>query len=688
MRQVPAFKRGQSEGLGLATLGQAIAALEEQLFVGREPELATFRHWLTAVPAPPEILVVSGPGGVGKTALVGAFRRQARVEGRHVVDVDGQHLRPTPRAFLIALGGGPLQSAIPRLNDAQAVLLIDSFERLAQLSTFLRERFLPRLDSEVRVVFASRQPLTTLWQRDDVWHKLVRAMPLEGLSQAESHAYLKHRGLGDRKLVMDQIPRATAGHPLALSLAADLALRLDMASFDGVPEWHLVVRALVDRLRETEDADVRELLECASVIREFDEATLLAVADRVMDPIAFARLCALSIVRPTAHGLTLHEDVRHLLAEDLRWRDADRHAALRQRARAYFRKRAHTSGTAERARLMCEQIFLSEQDEVRRALFGDQELARVQVGPPRPADRGALEQLWQDWVGQHGEEDGFVRTLLESPGVRVRVARNQRHQVLGFAAAVPLSKDCMPLVQHNPAVEDLVGGYLWKRSDSLPDVPEASRLFWHTQVARREPAASATLAALLRESIEIFAQGGVHLTMSSSALPQHKLALEALGFEPIGPRGPGDAASRGYVLDLLRVGVDSWVNSLAATRAAAHGLPRTELEQELQTALAHWGDDAWLSGSKLLGASFMSAGPGHLDIPWMREYVAGVLSQLATKGGADERLACRAVLLAYLTPRVSHLEAMEQLAVSRATFYRLLKRGVQRLAARLADETA
>src|SRR6185437_1078077 len=100
----------------MTTLGQAVAQLEERLFVGRQDELAAFRTWLAADSRQPEILNVCGPGGVGKTALLSAFGRLAISLDRQVVLADASRFPSTPRGLLQALGGGSLTDVLQRLN--------------------------------------------------------------------------------------------------------------------------------------------------------------------------------------------------------------------------------------------------------------------------------------------------------------------------------------------------------------------------------------------------------------------------------------------------------------------------------------------------------------------------------------------------------------------------------------------
>src|SRR6266536_5220525 len=88
----------------MPTLGQLVGQLEAQFFVGRERELALFEAWLTTPTTQPEILSVSGPGGVGKSALLQAFRRSAEQLGRPVILADAHAFPATPEGLLQALG--------------------------------------------------------------------------------------------------------------------------------------------------------------------------------------------------------------------------------------------------------------------------------------------------------------------------------------------------------------------------------------------------------------------------------------------------------------------------------------------------------------------------------------------------------------------------------------------------------
>src|SRR5260221_184943 len=281
---------GRSRGrTPMPTLGDAVQAFEERLFSGRHRELAVFQQWLTISPTSPEVLNVSGPGGVGKSSLLAAFQRCAETLGWSVVVVDGRSVPPTPDGFLRALGGSDLAAVIKRIQHTRPLLLLDGFEHVPELNRYLLDTFLPRLDAAVRVVIAGRQSLVQEWAREHAWRSFVRSLPLSGLDSQDARAYLTRRGLADRPRLLEEILAATRGYPLGLSLAADLAARRQLQTLEPTPEWPLVLRTLVERLHDSEDPRMQRLLECAAIVRQFDEATLEAMSGETPDSTAFAR---------------------------------------------------------------------------------------------------------------------------------------------------------------------------------------------------------------------------------------------------------------------------------------------------------------------------------------------------------------------------------------------------------------
>ena len=73
------------------------------------------------------------------------------------------------------------------------VILVDTYELLAPLDSWLRDVFLPQLPERVLVVLASRNPPAPAWRADPGWQPFLRSLPLRNLSPEEGRDYLIQR---------------------------------------------------------------------------------------------------------------------------------------------------------------------------------------------------------------------------------------------------------------------------------------------------------------------------------------------------------------------------------------------------------------------------------------------------------------------------------------------------------------
>jgi hypothetical protein len=136
----------------------------------------------------------------------------------------------------------------------------------------------------------------------------------------------------------------------------------------------------------------------------------------------------------------------------------------------------------------------------------------------------------------------------------------------------------------------------------------------------------------------------------------------------------------GYALDLSQIGFEPWIEAVMNGRRLPRSLHPAEVENELQTALRHWTDDGRLNRSLLV------------DLPTVTRVDAGmprsaalrqaILQGLtAARGASDgDDAPYRALELVYLSKHPCPKQGARNLAVSRATLYRLVKRGIRGLA--------
>jgi len=559
-------------------------SLEQRLFVGRADQLAAFRAWLDSSSPHPELLALSGPGGIGKSMLLRAFCREANSSGFRAVLIDGRACRPTPEAFLAAVAAEIGLAAIScstaetlvckvteELARTPTVLLVDTFEVLGNLTGFLRDTFFPALDPCVRVVVAGRYRLGLAWRRAGGLARLVRGVTLDVLAPDEADAYLDRRGLADPYLRAEAL-QVAGGHPLTLALAADLALQRETNNFSAAPEWSLAVRGLAEQLLEhIDDPVLCDLIEAASVVRQFDTGTLASLVGPAARG-AFERLCRLSIVRPTTRGLMLHEYVRRILADDLRWRDPDRYRALRRRALDHYRQRLSTVRGEARESLLAEQFYLREDAFVRGMLFADAEPGEVWLEPARPEDRAELQRIWDFYLetvlkpqmSMRWDKDidqKYLDDVLDYPNARVRVARDRDDRLIGFNTCLPLCEGSIPLLSAYPhsaapvaAIIDRVGIEAVTRGSS----------FFLLHLACTDVLTDLVRATLVRDMVGVLANADFVCT--ATPIPAYKELLERLGWELL-PAGRNRFFSEQfptdtYILDLREDGLDAWLQRL------------------------------------------------------------------------------------------------------------------------------
>ncbi|MFE0148970.1 AAA family ATPase [Nonomuraea sp. NPDC059007] len=299
-------------------LGRRLRAARETAFVGREEELAVFTTALYG--GGTSVLYVHGPGGIGKTALLRRFAREAAAAGRPVSMVDGR---------------------VPDLRETDAVLLVDDFERLQGLEEWLRERYLPRLPVGALVVIAGRNPPDLRWQVDPGWAGALEVLPLRDLRPGDARALLDSSGVPAES--REPLLAFAGGHPLALLLGAAVAVK------DGgrwTPDQAMVATLLDHLVGEVPSAAHRHALEICAHAHTTTEDLLRAVVPQDAGTL-FRWLRRSPFVWSGRLGLFPHDVVREALEADLRWRDPQGYAAMHDRVHAHLSDRVRTVSDAD-----------------------------------------------------------------------------------------------------------------------------------------------------------------------------------------------------------------------------------------------------------------------------------------------------------------------------------------------------
>jgi hypothetical protein len=356
---------------------------------------------------------------------------------------------------------------------------------------------------------------------------------------------------------------------------------------------------------------------------------------------------------------------------------------------------------SEREWLLTQRLYLWEHAFVQKMLFGQDDPGEAWVEPGTVEDEHEaleIEMIWHTQLlpalgiadyEQHPNHDPAVHEadmarLLSLPGRRLAMARDEEGQALGYSLAVPICAQTLDYLVSHPVFGVLLGAYLAQVGrEAVPANPETSRLWYWIQLTSNGMRPEAVIPALWRDAFTITAGEGVVLV--TVFLKEHKDLFRAAGFQPILANYPTiwglSEPTEGYLLDLKRIGLETWIEAIMAGRQPPCPLAGEQLEHALQEALLHWRDDAWLEQSVLANSTaVVRLAPRQVGAASVRLAIDQALEKARTEAPPELSLAYRAVEGAYLRRTTKHERVAEELAVSRTTFYRLLRRGVQSLA--------
>jgi hypothetical protein len=361
-------------------LGPRLQAARELTFVGREEELALFGAALYGGRC--SVLYVHGPGGIGKSALLRRFAREAAMAGRSVARVDGRTLEPSPAAFEA--------EAEPVLRDERAVLLVDTFERIQGLEGWLRERFLPRLPVGALVVIAGRFPPDMRWQADPGWAQALEVMSLRGLPPRDAEALMDCCEVADG--LREPLLAFAGGHPLALLLGAAVAVKDGGASRRWTPNQDLVATLLDQLVGEVPSAAHRHALEiCAHAYMTTEDLLRAALPEDA--GALFGWLRRLPFVESSSLGLYPHDLVREVLEADLRWRDPQGYAAMHDRVHAHLADKVRIASDHDVLSAVTALFYLHRGNEAMAAPHSWYDEGEIEEDVMRAEDIGSLLEL-------------------------------------------------------------------------------------------------------------------------------------------------------------------------------------------------------------------------------------------------------------------------------------------------------
>jgi hypothetical protein len=420
------------------TLGEVLASRRRRRFVGRIAELELVQAALDATEPPFSVLWLNGPGGIGKTSLLDVIAELARqAAGSNVVRIDGRDVPPSAPAVMDALCGAlgaPKDGEAIVVPQGRLVLLVDAYERLGGVDDWVRTWLLPRLPATALTVVAGREPPGPAWRADPAWRELLRVVALRNLDPEESRSYLRACGVDEP--VHDRLVEVTHGHPLGLSLLADVAVRGgDVVLSPLTPD---LVGTLVRRFVDVVPVGPqRRALEVSALARVTTEPLLRDTLGLDDANDVFAWLRDLSFVESGPDGVFAHDLARDVLDADLRWRDPEGYKDVFRRVRRHITDALKSSRGRDQQRAVFDLKFVFRNLPSVLSPVDWDAWGSHYPEPVGPGDTGSILELV---AAAEGDDSAAIagRWLDRQPEGFI-VVRGEDGEVQGFAALLDLT---------------------------------------------------------------------------------------------------------------------------------------------------------------------------------------------------------------------------------------------------------
>ncbi len=689
-------------------LARRLAQARHRRFVGRAEELAAFHAALEAPELPFTVLYVVGPGGVGKTSLLAQFAASCLERGVPVHYLDARNIEPSPQAFRAALaavmGLDTLADPCEALAAAhrRQVIVLDTYETIAALDGWLRDRFLPELPDDTLVVLASRTPPALPWRSDLGWQSLLRILPLRNLSPHESRTYLAQREVPPNQHAA--VLAFTHGHPLALSLVADVFAQRPGMMFQPEAAPDIVKTLLEQFVQKVPGPAHRAALEACALVRYTTEALLSELLGFPDVHELFAWLRELSFVESGTHGLFPHDLAREILVTDLRWRNPPWYAELHHRARRYYNARLQQAGPLEQQTVLIDYIYLHRDNPIVRPFFVQlqsqhQGGATVVVDAAQPADHAAILEVISTHEGPASAEHA-ARWLASQPD-NVLVFRDTTGHVAGVLVQVALARAAEDDRACDPGTV-AAWAYLEQHAPLRPGEEATIFRFWMARDSYQ--AISSTQSLIFVHMVRHYlTTPGLAFTFLPCAVPEFWAPIFAYADLARLPEADFYAGGRRYGVyghDWRAVPPMAWLALLAERELAAGSLaaapsrstePLVVLSQQefaaaVQRALHEYTRPDALRTNPLLRSRLIveraSAQGGTAE---RIAVLQAVLRETAESLQATPRLAkgYRALYHTYLQPAGTQEQVAELLDLPFSTFRRHLKTGITAVINRL-----
>ena len=530
------------------------------------------------------------------------------------------------------------------------------------------------------------------WRADAAWRELLRVVSLRNLTPSECREFLLEVGVPAR--LHERICQVTHGHPLALSLVADVASRGGEVAAD--PLTPNLIGVLMQRFIDAVPSHLhRRALEVCALARVTTESLLRDVLELDDAHEVFGWLRQLSFVEAGPEGLFPHDLARDVVDADLRWRDLDSYTTVFNRVWRHLRRRLMSCSGREQQRVIFDLKF------VFRNLPGV--LSPVDWGswgrhypePARAEDRETIVEMVRSHEGAESAE--IAATWFRRQPEGFYLVRRSDGGARGFFALLDLSRASAEDLAADPGAA-AAWDYAHRHSPPRRDETITQTRFVIDDAAYQDP--SPTLNAIPITTMQRYLctprLSWDFLTLAEPDRWNEYFAVADL------PRAEGADFEVGahrvglFAHDFRRVPVDAWFEQVAvralSENPAAPGqstpqllvLSHPEFEQAVRQALHDWRRPDLLRRNPLMRTRVVcDHGGAEPDVAELDSLLRDAVDALADDPRADKLV--RAVDRTYLRPAATQEAAARMLGLPFSTYRRHLTQGVAQIVSWLWD---
>ncbi len=679
-------------------IANLLSKMENQWFVGREADIKVMTEVSLTNPSW-SLLHLYGSAGIGKTTLLKRFQTiHTESEIIYLSGMEGYH---TKESFLsdlweeihsfrnksaiptdIEINEANLANILNKISDEseRIVLLLDSFELWTPIHKWFREKWIPLLSLGVRIITSSRFPLPADWLRSPGWISLIQSIEIGCLKKQTVQEYLNLRGITDKESRY-YIEFYAKGVPLALHVICDI-VELNGGIFcENNDAFRQFLYSLSRQLLSASNEIIhhQEMLIAGSLFWWFDYELLTSIYEQELSPAQFHQFCQLPYIELSENGCwRVNDAIRQWLNTDLSVRSPEKYESLLKRATIALKKKLEILPAEQKLPYVLNTLHVNQNGYVKRFGFGASNRQFI-PGPVSKKDIPILMDMFRSFVvslkpflpDQWQQEQYFQEVWQTEPDSFIGV--RYHNKIVGFLTFVPLNEQTRPLFLKNPVYQEYI-----KRST----LQKKEYLIW---VISADPQHDPDVTSfILRYIFSNLAEDT--LINVVSPFPDLAELFRSLGFQQFdwyNKKYTNQSPMAFLQLDLRNSDLSRAITRSLEPAKAESNRGMTEMCKLLKKLLISYHK----AESEEITAAILGDFPALADktkLNGLRKQISIAIEKME-HGAEDDQTLAAILTHAYLKKTANHETIAARLNLSLSTYYRYLKRAIERLAYMLLE---